>query len=143
MENRLKWTKNATFTILAQRFSPRRRVLCLGEGQVSSIWVLFIRLGEGKLRLGECLLRLNECLLHLNECLLRLGEPKTCLLLCPSFFSTKDAFTLGKPPRLDKAVPSSTSFAFFSFSSFFACFYFLFLQNISKWGISVIFRNLV
>ena len=48
-----KWDKNATFTVPARRFSPRRRVFYLSEGNMSSSGILVLRLGEGKLHLGD------------------------------------------------------------------------------------------
>ena len=97
-------------------YLPRRRVLHLSEGHVSFIWVIFLRLGKGKLLLGEGLLSL--------------GKPKTRLLLCPS--SGKGCLHLGEPPRLNEAVPSSTTSAFSSFDHFFACFFLQYLQNINE-----------
>ena len=99
-------------------------VLRLGEGHVSSSGLLVLRLGVGKLRLGEP----ESGLYYVLSSFLRLGNG--CL-------------RLGEPPRLDEVVPLSTTSAFSYFNPFFACFYFLFLHNIRKWGISGIFRNLV
>ena len=64
------------------------------------------------------------------------------VLLASFLHLSEGCLLLGKPPRLSEVVPSSTTSTFSSFSPFFAYFYFLFLQNISKWGISVIFRNI-
>ena len=56
--------------------SPMQRVLCLGEGQVSSSWVMPLCLDEGELRLSEGRLRLDKGL-GLGEGPSRLGEPET------------------------------------------------------------------
>ena len=49
----MKRAKNVAFL-----FKPD--ALRLGEGQVSSFWMMSLCLGEGKLRLGEGLSRLGE-----------------------------------------------------------------------------------
>ena len=99
------WAKNETFML-------KPNILRLREGQVSSIWVIFLRLGKGQLLLSEGV---------------RLGELETHLLLCPSFFSfasLKLSLCLGDPLHLGEVVLMG-KFCFLTlFAIFFACFTF-------------------
>ena len=66
-----KWAKNATFML-------KPDVLCLGEGQVSSIQMLFLRLGEPEARrlINASFTSAKQAASPRRSMLLCLGEPE-------------------------------------------------------------------
>ena len=129
------------------------KFLCLGEGQVSSIWIIFLRLGEGFLLAKVCFTKENprvssdQYLFHLGEGFFVKANLRLLLLQTWASLRRSLLLAVAKPSLHLVASPQRTSasnsrFFFLNFLPFPCLLFLLILQNISKWGISVIFRNI-